>query len=166
MPKMESQQIKTELKAMPIQIQSITQGFPSFPHLSSLFSHHFVLWNLRFQARNAVPDPTARDPESLERWEKGVDNEWMHLYTANMLNWVNLKLRSWLCESHFHLMLSMVVCLKIFDEMNSGATFKHFFKLKLWADIQIDRVSASHESFKTYSLTKWLTWKKLSVAMA
>ena len=59
-------------------------------------------------------------------------------------------------------MLSMVVCLKIFDEMTSGATFKHFFKLKLWADIQIN--TRIGESFKVIDMkeavsSKWL-WLK------
>ena len=47
-------------------------------------------------------------------------------------------------------MLSMVVCLKIFDGMTSVANFK----LKSWADIQID--SRIGQSFKTYSFTKRL----------
>ena len=71
-------------------------------------------------------------------------------------------------------MLSMVVCLKIFDEMTSRATFKHFFKLKLWADIQIDtsigesRVIQNLQSYKVINMkeavsSKWLWLKNLKI---
>ena len=55
-------------------------------------------------------------------------------------------------------MLSMVVCLNIFDEMTSGATFKHFFNYG--PTFRLTPESASHESFKTYSLTKWVDMKE------